>query len=80
MKTYITFLIFSATPPEIKVSLGEYDRCHIDVSSVNISVDAVISHPEFAYEARDHDLALIRLSRSTQFERRVQPVCLPDAG
>ncbi|KAL7289315.1 hypothetical protein TKK_0017246 [Trichogramma kaykai] len=72
--------LLGATPPEIKVALGEYDRCHIDVSSVNMSVDAVILHPEFSYEARAHDLALIRLSRSTQFERRVQPVCLPEPG
>ncbi|XP_001606281.2 trypsin-1-like [Nasonia vitripennis] len=72
--------LIGATPPEVKVALGEYDRCQLDISSVNASVDAIITHPEFNYEARAHDLSLIRLSRSTQFERRVLPVCLPDPG
>ncbi|KAJ8682242.1 hypothetical protein QAD02_018034 [Eretmocerus hayati] len=72
--------MLKATAPEIKISLGEYDRCHVDVSSVNASVETVIPHPEFSFEARAHDLALLRLSRSTHFERRVSPICLPQAG
>ncbi|XP_014213711.1 vitamin K-dependent protein C-like [Copidosoma floridanum] len=72
--------LIGATPPEVKVALGEYDRCHLDVSSVNMSADALISHPEFNYESRAHDLALVRLSRSTHLERRVLPACLPEPG
>ncbi|CAD6233796.1 GSCOCT00014108001.2-RA-CDS [Cotesia congregata] len=67
-----------ATAPEIKVSLGAYDRCHIDVSSVNTSIDSIIMYPEFVKETYAHDLALIRLSRPIKFEKRISPVCLPN--
>lgn len=64
----------------IKVSLGEYDRCTFDVSSVNNSVEFVILHPEFNRESNTHDLALLRLSRPVKFEKRISPVCLPNPG
>lgn len=69
-----------ATAPEIKVSLGEYDRCNLDISSVNNSVESIILHPEFNPDSHTHDLALIRLSRPTKFEKRISPVCLPNPG
>lgn len=69
-----------ATAPEIKVSLGEYDRCNLEISSVNISAESIILHPEFNPESYTHDLALIRLSRPTKFEKRISPVCLPNPG
>jgi len=68
------------TAHELKVSLGEYDRCTFDVSSVNNSVESVILHPEFNPELNTHDLALIRLSRPTKFEKRISPICLPNPG
>ena len=70
----------SSTAPEIKVSLGEYDRCNLDISSFNSSVESLIIHPEFNIESRAHDLALIRLSRPTKFEKRIAPICLPNPG
>lgn len=74
--------IFSdrTTAPEIKISLGEYDRCTLDISSVNVSVESIILHPEFNPDSHTHDLALIRLSRPTKFEKRISPVCLPNPG
>ncbi|XP_015606006.1 phenoloxidase-activating factor 3 [Cephus cinctus] len=72
--------LVGATAPEIKVSLGEYDRCNLDISSVNISAETVILHPEFNPESRAKDLALIRLTRPIKFERRISPVCLPNPG
>ncbi|XP_012288814.2 vitamin K-dependent protein C-like [Orussus abietinus] len=72
--------LIGATSPEIKVSLGEYDRCKFDVSSANVSVEAVILHPEFNPESRARDLALIRLARPIKFERRISPICLPNPG
>ncbi|KAG7211726.1 hypothetical protein KM043_010972 [Ampulex compressa] len=72
--------LISVSAPEVKVSLGEYDRCKLDVSSVNISVESIILHPEFNSESHAHDLALIRLSRSTSFEKRISPICLPNPG
>ncbi|XP_015514556.2 vitamin K-dependent protein C [Neodiprion lecontei] len=72
--------LIAATAPEIKVSLGEYDRCHLDISSSNVSVETVIPFPEFNPESRGHDLALLRLSQPTKFERRISPVCMPNPG
>ncbi|XP_046418782.1 vitamin K-dependent protein C-like [Neodiprion fabricii] len=72
--------LIAATAPEIKVSLGEYDRCHLDISSSNVSVETVIPFPEFNPESRSHDLALLRLSQPTKFERRISPVCMPNPG
>ena len=45
-----------------------------------MSVEIVIMHPEFNIESRAHDLALIRLSRPTKFEKRIAPICLPNPG
>ncbi|XP_011878408.1 PREDICTED: vitamin K-dependent protein C-like [Vollenhovia emeryi] len=72
--------LVGATAHEIKISLGEYDRCTLDISSVNNSVESIILHPEFNPESSTHDLALIRLSRPTKFEKRISPVCLPNPG
>ena len=60
--------------------MGEYDRCNLDISSVNISIEFIILHPEFNLESNTHDLALIRLSRPTKFEKRISPICLPNPG
>ncbi|XP_011302141.1 uncharacterized protein [Fopius arisanus] len=72
--------LIATTSPEVKISLGGYDRCHLDVSSMNISVDSIILYPEFTPKTNAHDLALIRLSRPIKFEKRVSPVCLPNPG
>ncbi|XP_043280113.1 phenoloxidase-activating factor 3-like [Venturia canescens] len=72
--------LVGATAPEIKVSLGEYDRCNIDISSINSSVETVTMYPEFNPDSHAHDLALVRLSRPIKFEKRISPVCLPNPG
>ncbi|CAK9813715.1 Phenoloxidase-activating factor 3 [Anthophora plagiata] len=72
--------LVSVTAPEVKVSLGEYDRCNLDISSTTISVESLILHPEYNLESRAHDLALIKLSQSVKFERRLSPICLPNPG
>ncbi|XP_017791623.1 PREDICTED: vitamin K-dependent protein C-like [Habropoda laboriosa] len=72
--------LVSVTAPEVKVSLGEYDRCNLDISSATISVESLILHPEYNLESRAHDLALIKLSQPIKFERRISPICLPNPG
>ncbi|XP_028981953.1 serine protease 7-like [Diachasma alloeum] len=72
--------LIGSTSPEVKISLGGYDRCHLDISSMNISVDSIVLYPEFTPANHAHDLALIRLSRPIKFEKRVSPVCLPNPG
>ncbi|XP_053996821.1 vitamin K-dependent protein C-like [Hylaeus anthracinus] len=72
--------LVSVTAPEIKVSLGEHDRCNLDVSSTRVSVESVILYPEYNPDSHAHDLALIKLSQQIKFERRISPICLPNPG
>ncbi|XP_028046585.2 vitamin K-dependent protein C [Monomorium pharaonis] len=72
--------LIGTTAHEIKVSLGEYDRCSLDISSVNNSVETLNLHPEFNPTSNTHDLALLRLSRPIKFEKRISPICLPNPG
>lgn len=73
-------IIRSVTAAEVKVSLGEYDRCNLDVSSSTISVESLILYPEYNIESHAHNLALIKLSQTVKFERRLSPICLPNPG
>ncbi|XP_076238845.1 chymotrypsinogen A [Calliopsis andreniformis] len=72
--------LLGITAPEIKVSLGEYDRCSIDVSSARISVESLTLYPEYNADSHAHDLALIKLSQPIKLERRISPICLPNPG
>lgn len=73
-------IICSVTAAEVKVSLGEYDLCNLDVSSSTISVESLILYPEYNIESHAHNLALIKLSQTVKFERRLSPICLPNPG
>lgn len=73
-------IICSVTAAEVKVSLGEYDLCNLDVSSSTISVESLILYPEYNIESHAHNLALIKLSQTVKFERRLLPICLPNPG
>ncbi|XP_076621859.1 vitamin K-dependent protein C [Colletes latitarsis] len=72
--------LVSVTAPEIKVTLGEHDRCNLDVSSARVSVESLTLYPEYNPDSHAHDLALIKLSQSIKFERRMSPICLPNPG
>lgn len=64
------------TPLDIKVTMGQFDRCFPDVSSTNMSVERIIVHPDFSPGNRAHDLALLKFSTPVKIERRVSPICL----
>ncbi|KAF7284300.1 hypothetical protein GWI33_022286 [Rhynchophorus ferrugineus] len=68
--------ILGLTPLDLKITLGQYDRCYADSSSTNMSVDKILMHPDFSETTGTHDLALIKLNSPVHFERRVQPICL----
>ncbi|CAH2012041.1 unnamed protein product [Acanthoscelides obtectus] len=68
--------LLGLTPLDIKVTLGQFDRCVPDTSSTNTSVEKIILHPDFSPENRAHDIALIKLSTLVKIERRISPVCL----
>lgn len=62
----------------MKVTTGLYDRCHPDVSSTKHSTERLIIHPDYHSGKGPHNLALIKLSASVAFERRLSPICLPN--
>lgn len=67
---------FSLTPYDVKVTLGQYDRCFPDTSSTNVSTERIITHPDYNAARGLHNIALVRLSSSVTFERRISPICL----
>lgn len=76
LQIVLELLAKSSTPYGLKITIGHYDRCLPDRSSLNVSVDRIIIHPEFSERTRAHDLALIRLSTPITFEKGVSPICL----
>ncbi|XP_030762167.1 vitamin K-dependent protein C-like isoform X2 [Sitophilus oryzae] len=69
--------VLGLTPLDLKVTLGQYDKCFPDTSSMNVSVEKIVLHPDFSETTRAHDLALIKFNGQVNFERRIQPICLP---
>lgn len=67
----------SATPFDVKATVGLYDRCEADVSSTRYSAEKLIVHPDYHPGKESYNLALIKLTASVAFERRVSPICLP---
>lgn len=68
------------TPYDVKVTLGQFDRCFPDVTSQNVSVSAILLHPDFSPGNRAYDIALVRLNTPVQYEKRMRPICLSFPG
>ncbi|KDR09770.1 Prostasin [Zootermopsis nevadensis] len=68
------------TPYQVKVTLGAYDRCRVDISSVNDSVSNIIVLPNYDARRGDHDIALLELTNPVTFNQNINPICLPDAN
>lgn len=64
----------------MKVTLGQFDRCFPDVTSQNVSVSAILLHPDFSPGNRAYDIALVRLNTPVQYEKRMRPICLSFPG
>ncbi|KAG5896146.1 hypothetical protein JTB14_015849 [Gonioctena quinquepunctata] len=69
-------VVIGITPPDMKVTVGLFDRCFADVSSMNLSVDQITIHPDFSKGNGAHDIALIKLAIPLRYERRISPICL----
>ncbi|KAK5650382.1 hypothetical protein RI129_001411 [Pyrocoelia pectoralis] len=69
-------LLKGMTPFDIKVTLGQIDRCIPDISSLNVSVESIYRHKEFNPGTGMHDIALLKLSSPVSFEKRISPICL----
>ena len=68
------------SPFLVKVTLGAYDRCIGDLTSINVSVSNIIPLPFFDPRTGNHDLALLKLTNPVTFSDYIRPVCLPDAS
>ncbi|KAJ7323445.1 Transmembrane protease serine 6 [Desmophyllum pertusum] len=56
----------------------DHDLNRNDGFEQNIPIERIISHPLYAGQTDDYDLALIKLQRPLVYNDRVRPVCLPE--
>ncbi len=74
----------------LQVILGEHDlkteemvangNSFVESELVIRKVKRIIVHPKYQPNTLENDLALIELDGSVQFERHIQPICLPERG
>jgi hypothetical protein len=64
----------------VKVTLGAYDRCGVDTSSVNESISSITVLPNYDARTGSHDIALLKLANPINFNDNIRPVCLPQAS
>jgi len=64
-------------PSRFKVRVGEHDRNVKEGSEVEHQVERVVKHPRYSRYTLDSDIALFKLEKPVQFNKYVQPVCLP---
>ncbi|KAI9583434.1 serine protease grass-like [Glossina fuscipes] len=51
---------------------------HCMAPPIDLGIEKIIKHEKFSKRNFDNDIALIRLSRSLNYERSVRPICLPE--
>uniref|UniRef100_A0A1B0BPQ0 Peptidase S1 domain-containing protein n=1 Tax=Glossina palpalis gambiensis TaxID=67801 RepID=A0A1B0BPQ0_9MUSC len=51
---------------------------HCMAAPIDLGIEKIIKHEKFSKRNFDNDIALIRLSRSLNYERSVRPICLPE--
>jgi hypothetical protein len=56
------------------------DSSFVESEPVIKKAKRVIEHPNYQPRTFENDLALIELDGSVQFERYIQPICLPERG
>jgi hypothetical protein len=64
----------------VKVTLGAYDRCQMDTTSVNDSISSITVLPNYDARTGSHDIALLKLTNPITFNDNIKPVCLPQAS
>jgi len=64
----------------VKVTLGAYDRCQMDTTSVNDSVSSITVLPNYDARTGSHDIALLKLTNAITFNDNIKPICLPQAS
>ncbi|XP_062873235.1 coagulation factor IX [Trichomycterus rosablanca] len=61
------------------VTLGDYDKFHLDKGELKIRVEKTIIHPHFHEFTFDSDVALLYLAEPAVLSSVVSPACLPNA-
>ena len=64
----------------MKVTLGAYDRCQMDTTSVNDSISSITVLPNYDARTGNHDIALLKLTNPITFNDNIKPICLPQAS
>ncbi|XP_057667240.1 haptoglobin-related protein-like [Diorhabda carinulata] len=72
--------VIGKTPLQVKIIVGQIDRCFPDITSSTMSVDRIVIHPDYNPASKAHDIALLRLSTPVVIDRRVSPICLPSTN
>ncbi|XP_028981955.1 ovochymase-2-like [Diachasma alloeum] len=62
---------------ELKVVVGEHDRCRSHNRTVIFSVERMIKHLEYNADNNYADIMLMRLNMRVTFNEFVRPICLP---
>ncbi|XP_015606009.1 clotting factor B isoform X1 [Cephus cinctus] len=63
---------------EMKVVLGEHDRCNGDLKTVVFSVEKLIPHPDYHSGTNYADIMLLKLNMRVTFNEYIRPICLPN--
>lgn len=79
-KTWFPYQLHRIIIEDIKVLLGEHDRCRQDRVTTMFSVDKMIVHPAYRHADFFADIMLLRLSMKITFNKVVRPICLPQQG
>ncbi|CAG9858892.1 unnamed protein product [Phyllotreta striolata] len=72
----------------VSVRLGEYDKnsptdCYKDYCNdphQDVSIEEVISHPNFNEQTLENDVALLRVAPIKFNQKNIRPICLPTEG
>ena len=74
------FLLYSVSPDDLLLRMGEYDLGSTDEPQghVDRKVQIVASHPKFDPKTFEYDLALLRFYEPVEFKPNVIPICIPD--
>lgn len=61
----------------IQIRVGEHDMFSSEGSEENYQAERVVMHSQYNPRTLDNDIALIKVKKPIQFNKYVQPVCLP---
>ncbi|XP_014277408.1 venom protease [Halyomorpha halys] len=62
----------------VRLGESELDNENDGASPVDILVDSAFAHPGYSLTTKLDDIGLVKLQQSAQFNRYIQPICLPN--